>query len=395
LPVDELMNFARQFYVLVRMSLAGVPERLGLVLTIVIGVTCAVGVLVSMLAMGVGARREALGNVRLDRAVVYSSDAQNTEQSSITKEAVAQIPNLPGIRRNANGKPIVMFLVGAFVQARDKADGRMTGYIVFGVTPGLTDYRPELHLSSGRLFTPGLHELIASNKCMTQFANFSVGDKQHMRGGDWDVVGNFSLGDVAGVCTVYADAETVLSAFARNTYAEASVMLASPKEFSTLATALKANPSLHLKVEREADVVKENMEQLNGILNFVSFFVGTIIAIAATIGAANSLYAIVDSRRRELATLRALGFGAVPIVAAVLSESIVLAVPGAVLGALISWALFNGLVASPLNSSFHLAVTPALALLGIGWALAIGAIGGLLPALRAARVPVTVALRET
>lgn len=389
------MNFARQFYVLVSMSFAGVPARLGLVLTIVIGVTCAVGVLVSMLAMGVGARREALGNVRPDRVVVYSSDAQNTEQSSITKDAVAQIPNLPGIRRNANGKPIVMFLVGAFVQARNKTDGRMAGYIVFGVTPGLTDYRPELHLSSGRLFTPGLHELIASNTCTTQFTNFSVGDKQHMRGGDWAIVGNFDLGDVAGVCSVYADAETVLSAFARNTYAEASVMLASPKEFSTLAAALKANPSLHLKVEHEADVVKENMEQLNGILNFVSFFVGSIIAIAATIGAANSLYAIVDSRRRELATLRALGFGAVPIIAAVLSESIALAVPGAVLGALISWALFNGLVASPLNSSFHLAVTPALALLGIGWALAIGAIGGCMPALRAARVPVTVALRAT
>lgn len=389
------MNLARQFYVLLRMSVAGIPARLGLVLTIVIGVACAVGVLVSMLAMGAGARREALGNVRPDRVVVYSSDAQSTEQSSITKDDVAQIPNLPGIRRDAGGKPIVMFLVGAYVQSYDKTDGRLTGYVVFGVTSGLTEYRPELHLTSGRLFTPGLHELIASNKCTTEFTNFSVGDKQHMRGGDWAVVGNFGLGDVAGVCTVYADAETVLSAFGRNTYSQASVMLASPAEFSTLAEALKANPSLHLKVEREADVVKDNMEQLNGILNFVSFFVGTIIAIAATIGAANSLYAIVDSRRRELATLRALGFQAMPIVAAVLSESLVLALPGAVLGALVSWALFNGLAASPLNSSFHLAVTPALALLGVGWALAIGALSGVMPALRAARVPVTVALRAT
>ncbi len=387
------MNLARQFYVLLRMSLAGIPQRLGLVLTIVIGVACAVGVLVSMLAMGVGARREALGNVRPDRVAVYNIDAQSTEQGSITKEDVAQIPNLPGIRRDANGKPIVMFLVGAFVQAHNRIDGRLTGYIVFGVTSGLTEYLPELHLTAGRLFTPGLHELIASDRCKSQFTNFNVGDKQHMRGGDWAVVGNFALGGVAGVCTVYADAETVLSAFARNTYNEASVMLASPADFSTLADALKANPSLHLKVEREADVTKENMSQLNGILNFVSFFVGTIIAIAATIGAANSLYAIVDGRRRELATLRALGFQAVPIVIAVLSEAIVLALPGAVIGALVSWALFNGLAASPLNSSFHLAVTPALAVLGVGWALAIGALSGFLPALRAARVPVTVALR--
>jgi putative ABC transport system permease protein len=376
------------------MSLGGIPARLGLVLTIVIGVTCAVGVLVSMLAMGVGARREALGNVRPDRLVLYSSEAPNTQQSSLTKDAVAQIPYLPGIRRNANGKPIVVFLVGAFVQTRDKT-GRQTGYLVLGVTPGLTDYRPELHLTSGRLFNPGLRELIASNSCAGRFTHFGVGDKQHLRGGDWAVVGNFELGRAAGLCTIYADGETVLSAFARSTYNEADVMLSSPGEFPGLVAALEANPSLHVKAEHEADIVAENMQQLNGILNFVSFFVGTIIAIAATIGAANSLYAIVDSRRRELATLRALGFDSVPIIAAVLSESIVLAVPGAVLGALISWALFNGLAASPLNASFHLAVTPALALLGVGWALAIGALSGFLPALRAARVPVTVALRAT
>ncbi|HXR92715.1 MAG TPA: ABC transporter permease [Steroidobacteraceae bacterium] len=388
------MRLTKQYGVLLRMSLMGVTARLGLVLTIVIGVTCAVGVLVSMLAMGVGARREALGNVRPDRVVVYSSDAQNTQQSSLAKDVAAQIPYLPGIRRNASGKPIVVFLVGAFVQARYKS-GREGGFLVLGVTPGLTDYRPELHMTAGRLFTPGLHELIASNKCATQFENFRAGDRKHVRGSDWAVVGNFDNGTAVGLCTVYADAETVLSTFARNTYNEADVMLESAGQFAAFVDAVKANPALHLKAEHEADIVAENMQQLNGILNFVSFFVGTIIALAATIGAANSLYAIVDSRRRELATLRALGFGAVPIIAAILSESIVLALPGAVIGALVSWALFNGLSASPLNSSFHLAVTPALALLGVGWALAIGAIGGFLPALRAARVPVTAALRAT
>ena len=149
------MRLTKQFGVLLRMSLMGIPARLGLVLTIVIGVTCAVGVLVSMLAMGVGARREALGNVRADRAVIYSSDAQNTQQSSLAKDVAAQIPNLPGIRRNANGKPIVVFLVGAFVQARYKTAAGMSGFLVLGVTPGLTDYLPELHLTAGRLFKPG------------------------------------------------------------------------------------------------------------------------------------------------------------------------------------------------------------------------------------------------
>ncbi len=137
------------------------------------------------------------------------------------------------------------------------------------------------------------------------------------------------------------------------------------------------------------------MQQINGILNFVSYFIGTIMAIAATIGAANSLYAIVDSRRRELATLRAVGFNSTPIVASIVLESIFLAIPGALIGALVAWLLFNGLLTSPLGASFHMAVTPTLALLGLGWALGIGAIAGFLPAVRAARVPVTVALRAT
>jgi putative ABC transport system permease protein len=172
-------------------------------------------------------------------------------------------------------------------------------------------------------------------------------------------------------------------------------MLQSPEAFADLTNALKANPSLHLKVQHEAEIFAQNMQQLNGILNFVSYFVGAIMALAATIGSANSLYAIVDGRRRELAILRAVGFNSAPIVASVVSESILLALPGALIGALVAWLLFNGLLASPLGASFHMAVTPSLALLSLGWALGIGAIGGLLPALRAARVPVTVALRAT
>ena len=145
----------------------------------------------------------------------------------------------------------------------------------------------------------------------------------------------------------------------------------------------------------QADVLAQNTQQLNGILSFVSYFLGAIMALAATIGAANSLYAIVESRRRELATLRAVGFNSMPIVASIVSESILLAVPGALIGAAVAWVLFNGLLTSPLGMSFQMAVTPGLALLGLGWALGIGLISGLMPAVRAASVPVTVALRAT
>jgi putative ABC transport system permease protein len=387
------MNLLKQFWALLWVNLAGVPARLGLACTIVIGVACAVGVLVSMLAMGVGARNEAMGNVSPNRAVLTSIDAPSPAQSNIAQDAATLIRNLPGIRRNAAGNPIVVFQVTVFVQARSRIDRTQTGFPLIGMTPGLTDYQPELRLTAGRLFTPGLHELIASNKCARQYTDFEVGAKRHMRGGEWLVVGNFDLAST--VCVVFADGDTILSAFGRNTYNQADVMLESPAAFADLSRALKANPTLHLKAQHEAEIFAQNMQQLNGILNFVSYFVGSIMALAATIGAANSLYAIVDGRRRELAILRAVGFNSSPIIASVVSESILLALPGAFLGALVAWLLFNGMLASPLGASFHMAVTPSLALLGLGWALCIGVIAGLLPALRAARVPVSAAMRAT
>ena len=388
-----MMNFVKQFWALLRMNLTGVSARLGLVCTIVIGVTCAVGVLVSMLALGVGARREAMANANPNRAILTSVDAPSPAQSNIAKDTVPLILNLPGIRRNARGKPIVVFQMTMFIQARSKINRGRTIFPLIGTTPGLTDYQPELHMTAGRMFNTGLHELIASNQCARQYEDFGVGAKRHLRGGDWSVVGNFDLATT--VCLVFGDGDTILSAFGRNTYNQANLMLQSPASFADVADALKANPSLHLKVQHEVDIFEQDMQPINGILNFVSYFLGAVMAMAATIGAANSLYAIVDSRHRELATLRAVGFSGAPIIASIVAESILLALPGALIGALVAWLLFNGLLASPFGASFHMAVTPSLALLGLGWALAIGAIAALLPAVRAARVPVTVALRAT
>jgi len=387
------MNIAKQFWALLRMNLAGIPARLGLVVTIVIGVTCAVGVLVSMLALGVGARRENMSGASPKRAILTSVDAPSPQQSSVGKDLIPMITSLPGIRRDAQGKPIVVFQMFIFVQARSKVDGGQSGFPVIGMTPGLRDYEPEMRMTAGRMYNTGLHELIASEKCVRLYEDFHVGAKRHLRGGDWTVVGNFDLPST--VCVVFGDADTLLSATGRNTYNQANLMLESPAAFAGVQRALKADPTLHLKVQHEAEIFEQNIGQVTGILGFVSYFIGTIMAIAATIGAANSLYAIVDSRRRELATLRAVGFNSTPIVASIVLESIFLAIPGALIGALAAWLLFNGLLASPMGLSFHMAVTPGLALLGLGWALTIGAIAGLLPAIRAARVPVTVALRAT
>jgi putative ABC transport system permease protein len=387
------MNIAKQFGALLRMSLSGIPTRLGLVSTIVVGVACAVGVLVSMLAMGVGARREALGNVRPDRIVLLQAQAPSPYQSNIPPDQAASVPALPGIRRNAKGEPIVVPMATAFVQARNRKDRSPIGFPIGGVTKEFTDFYPELRLTSGRMFRPGLRELIASNTCAKLYSDFATGDTRHMQGGDWVVTGNFAMGNTEGNCLVYTDLATLQSAFNRNTVAQIHVMLQSAASLDEFTRAVKANPTLELSVKTQQQFAEDMGGQLNGILNFVSYFVGSIMALAATIGAANSLYAIVDGRRRELATLRALGFDSIAVVASLLFESILLALPGAVIGALVAWALFNGFQASPMGTSLRLAVTPTLAMLGLGWALGMGLLAGLLPALRAARAAVTVGLR--
>jgi putative ABC transport system permease protein len=383
----------KQYWALLYMSLAGLPARLGLVLTIVIGVGCAVGVLVSMLAMGVGARRQAMGNVRADHAVILSVGSLQPFQSSIPKDVAPMVSTLPGIRRNEAGKPIAVPEALVFIQARDRVSGAKIGFPLIAEGPGLTDYTPALHITAGRMFRPGLRELITNSLCVRKYADFAVGDKRTMRGGDWPIVGNFEIGQETGNCLVFGDADVIMSAFGRNTYNQVNVRLQSVEAFTQLENAIQANPSMHLEVKHEAEVVEADSKQINGILNFISYFVGSIMAVAATLGAANSLYAVVDGRRRELATLRALGFGAAAIIASMLTESILLAVPGALLGAGLAWLLFNGFAASPFGFSFHLAVTAPVVAIGVSWALVMGVVGGLLPSLRAARIPVTAALR--
>jgi putative ABC transport system permease protein len=388
------MNFARQFVALLTMSLSGLSQRVGSVLTIIIGVTCAVGVLVSMLSMGTGARRQALGNVREDRVILSSLGGRGI-QSSIPRVEAATVTNLPGIRKGSDGKPIVVFQSVVLIEGRRRLTGVRTFFPLVGVSGApMSEYLPELRFTDGRMFHRGLHELVASNPCMRQYAGFQLGDKRPIGGADWTIVGHFDLGDTQQ-CAVLTDAELLMSTFNSNTYTRVAAMLQSPGDYAALHHTLEANPTLHLEVRHEREDIEEGIKQLNALLNFAAYFVGSIMAIGATLGAVNSLYSMVDSRRREIATLRAIGFGSGPIVAAILCESILLALPGALLGVLLAWALFHRMAVSPFGFSFQLDVTPALAVIGIVWALAMGLIGGLLPALRAGRVPVTTALRAT
>jgi putative ABC transport system permease protein len=385
------MNFLRQFLALLRMNLEGERARIGSVLTIVVGVTCTVAVLVSMLAMGTGAHRQAVAGVRDDEVVIHSQGAQFV-QSNISRDEALTVRDLPGIARDADGELHVDAQVLAPLEGRWRGTGRRVFFALFGTTnPKL---EPPARLTDGRMFRPGLHELLATNACVRQFDGFELGAKREVRGIDWPIVGHYDPGQ-SQQCVVLTDSETLMTAFGRNNYNQINVRLKDASDYDAFRRALEANPSLHLEAKRQRAAVEEQFKQFNGLLNFVSYFIGTIMAIGATLGAVNSLYSIVDARRRELATLRAIGFGGAGIVAATLVESMVLALPGALLGAALAWIFFHGMAVSPFGFSFQLDVTPRLAEIGIAWALAMGLVGGLLPALRAGRVPVTTALRAT
>lgn len=389
------MNSSKQFSAILAMNAKSLTQRGGLALTIVIGMACAIGVLVSMLAMGFGARNQAMGNVRPDRVILTSSGAQSTSQSSIPKEVANIIRDTPGIRMSASGHPIAVFEALVMIEARKRMTGTRINFPVFGVISGLEELRPELRVTAGRLFQPGLREIIASEACDRQYTGFEIGAARSIRGSDWIIVGHFKVGPEGGSCNLYADAGSVMSAFDRTSYNQVTVMLESPAGFEAFRSAILANPTVHVEAKFEREAVAEASKQFTKVLNFVSYFVGAIMAIGATLGAVNSLYAIVDSRRRESATLQAIGFDSGPIVAATIAESILLALPGALLGIGLAWIFFNGMSVSPMGMSFQLAVTPPLAALGVAWALVMGLFSGLPPALRAARVPITTALRAT
>ena len=376
------------------MSLTGLRFRPGTLLVSIVGTTCVVGVLISMLSMGAGARAKLMQNARADRAWVLKHGAQGNFDSSLPRNDVPVIMDMPGIKKDTDGKTLAYATVMDVVEGRKKKDNSRANFGLLGVSEEFSAVHPDFRITAGRMFRPGVRELIAGKSRHELFKNFEIGDHIRLRGNEWTVVGHFQAGGYFDD-SLMSDAPTVMSAFRNSAFNTVTVMLESPTAFDQLRSALKANPSIDVDVRHEIDLMREQSKGLSGVLDFVSYFVGVTMAIGATLGAINAMYAIVDSRKRELATLRAIGFGVGPVILAVLAEALILVLPGAILGALAAWLLFNGHVVSPGGGSFALTVTPGLVMLGIGWALAMGLIGGLLPALRAANVSVIQALRAT
>ncbi|HEY6453055.1 MAG TPA: ABC transporter permease [Steroidobacteraceae bacterium] len=389
------MSRFKQIGALLQMSVRGIPQRLVASLATAAGIACVVGVLVAMLSMGAGARRMAMQNVRADRAMVTTKGSQSVFVSGLSAQAVATIEDEPGIKRDADGKPLAAAYTLTQVDLYKKSNHVRSSSLLYGVSPRYFEVNPDVRIMAGRAFRPGLHELIAGKSRYEQFEGLEIGDKIRARGVDWTVVGRFTENGGSLENALLGDADTVTSAFGRNNMQVVIAVLESAAQFDAFAATLKSDPAIDVDAKHEAEWAAAGAKGLTGILNFISYFVGTVMALGASLGALNVMYSIVDGRKRELATLRAIGFGGGPIMVSVLLESLLLALPGALLGALLAWAWFNGSSVSPVGTSIKLVVTPALVAIGTLWALAIGLVGGFLPALRAARLPVATALRAT
>ncbi|EGV17734.1 ABC transporter permease [Thiocapsa marina] len=232
-----------------------------------------------------------------------------------------------------------------------------------------------------------------------QFSGLDIGDSLVLNNQAWQIVGVFASGDTHE-SEVWGDAESIAGAYRRNGFQSVAVRLTSPAALETLRAALSADPRLRVEVQTTREYYGKQSERLTRVIRAVGIGVAVLMALGAVFGALNTMYAAVASRAREIATLRALGFTGLPVVVAVMLETMTLAAAGGLLGAGIAWALFQGFTVSTLGSNFsqvvfQFQVTPELLIRGLQWALGIGFIGGIFPALRAASLPVTTALRES
>jgi putative ABC transport system permease protein len=373
------------------------PQRLWTSAVIVIGIAGVVGVLVSVLAMGTGFSNAMTSTGRPGYAIVLRSGSTNETGSSIGVDAAQTIMDAPGIARLADGKPAASPEMFVSVNMLRKEDGGRSGIVVRGVTPAGIAIRTEIKLTEGRMFTPGLRELIAGRGAQTEFAGLEVGDEVMLRDGPWTVVGTFTAAGTAEESTLFTDSNTLMSGYQRNVYNSVRMKLESADAHERFSDALTTNPTLSVNVMTEQEYYRQAAQNVDSLFSVITYVVGVIMAVGAVFAAINMMYSAVSARSVEIATLRAIGFGAGGVVASVLAEAFVLAVIGAGIGAAIAMLLFNGNTVS-LGGTVgsivtEMRVTPALIGAGIGLACFVGFLGGLFPAIRAARLPVATALR--
>ena len=391
------MSVFRQIGAVVGMNMQSIKHRLGSSCVVVIGIAGVVGVVVSIFGMNRSLGDALVDSGRPNRAVVLRNGSDGEGSSTLLVDAVGTIKNAPGIARTPEGDAAASAEMITTANFKRKKDGTTSGLPIRGFEPQAFFVRPEIKIVAGRVFKAGLREVIVGRGAQKEFQGLEIGDHVPLRNSQWEVVGVFESGGDVNESRVIADEATLMSAYGRTAASSVTVLLQSEASFDEFKQALTTNPTLSVSVERENEYYLRQSKNATTFFGFVATFVGGIMALGALFAALNTMYSAVSTRVVEIATLRAIGFGATGVVVSVLVESLVLALLGALIGAGVAWGLFGGNTISLGNGTaslvFQMRVTPALLGVGIAWACAVGLIGGLFPAVRAARLPVATALR--
>jgi putative ABC transport system permease protein len=376
------------------MNLQTVPLRLGTSLVVVIGIAGVVGVLVSVLAMSEGFRHTLASTGRPSRVIMLRAGSDSELSSGVARDQATLLASLPGLTR-ASAELVVM------VDLPRRGQSEPNNVPVRGVQPNAFAIRDEVRIIEGRAFARGVREVIVGRKASLQFAGLQVGSRIAFRDSEWVVVGVFTSGGDVHESEIWADTEVAMSAFRRAGFQSVTATLADPSDAGVAAVreTVARDRRLSINVLREPEYYAKQANVLGTLIDVLGYSVAVFMAIGATFGALNCMYSAIASRQVEIATLRAIGFGGTAVVVSVMIEALLLALLGGTVGGGLAWLYCDGASLSTLNFStfsqvaFDFRVTRGLLARGLGWALAIGLAGGLLPAIRAARLPVTVALR--
>jgi len=398
--VSGIVGWFLQIGVVTILNIRTMTQRVAPSVVAVVGVTGVVAVFVAVLSMAEGFRATMANTGSADTVMVMRSGADSEMTSILVREDVRVIGDAAGIRRTADG-PVVSAELFVIVDLPKRSTGTTANVPLRGVQSQAYLVRDNLRIVEGRRFEPGRNEIIAGRGAASQFAGLEVGRVLEWSGNSWTVVGIFDAGGTVADSELWCDASVLQPLYRRgNSYQVVRARLESPGAFDRLKQALASDPRLNLTVVRESEYYAEQSQMVVNLITTLGTLVAGLMGIGAIFGAVNTMYSAVASRMREIATLRALGFRGGPVVVSVLAEALLLSLVGGVIGGAIAYVGFNGFRTSTVNwqtfsqVAFAFAVTPRLVASGIVYALLMGLVGGIFPAIRAARLPVVTALRE-
>jgi putative ABC transport system permease protein len=397
-----MLNWLSQISAITLANLRTLPERRGAAVAAAVGIAGVVTVLVGVLSIAEGFQRVLAVSGSPDVAIVLRSGSDAEMNSGLTHEDTRLIADAPGLARNASNLPLASAELFVVINLPKRSTGTDANVPLRGVSPTAFDVRGNITMLEGRRFEPGKNELIVGAGAARQFSGLDVGKTVRVGQTEWAVVGVFTAGGGVAESEVWTDAAVLQPAYHRgDTYQAVYAKLISADALHIFVDALTTNPQLSIKAVRQSDFYAEQSTTLVSFVKGIGITIAALMAVGALFGALNTMYSSVAARTREIATLRALGFGSSPVVVSVLLESLALALAGGVLGAGGAWLAFDGHTTSTMNwqtfsqVAFAFRVSPALLGQAIFWAAMIGVLGGLFPAIRAARIPIAAALRET